>query len=97
MPVLDVRALSSKQLNKFEQIYDGLSTKTLEPVAKLKSDDVRGEIDIAIGTILGIPEVSFVRDLLDREPGMTAKELAARTVSEDDDEEVEEEDQPDLL
>ncbi len=98
MPVLDVRSLSGTQLKQFEQIYDGLSTKNLEPVAKLKSDEIRGEIDLAVSTILGIPEFAFIRDLLDREPGMTAIELSPRTPAEDgDDEEVEDAEQPDLL
>ena len=93
MPVLDVRSLSSKQLGFVTDIYDRLSNQGLQPLAQLKTDGVRCEIDEAIRTMLNIPKISFVRDLLDREPGMTARDLATRNapadgyVDEDDEEE----------
>lgn len=80
MPVLDVRALSSQQLLILANSYDSLSTQNLEPLAKLTSDPVRYQIDVAISNTLGIPDPSFIRELLDREPGLTARDIAPRTV-----------------
>jgi hypothetical protein len=80
MPVLDVRALSSKQLVKLEKFYDSLSIQNLEPLAKLNSDPVRCQIDRAISKTLGIPDPSFIRELLDREPGLSARDIMPREV-----------------
>jgi len=80
MPVLNVRALSSKQLVMLEKFYDSLSTQSLEPLAKLNTDPVRCKIDLAISKTLGIPDPSFVRELLDREPGLSAEDIAPRAV-----------------
>jgi hypothetical protein len=92
MPVLDVKKLSSKQLASLTAAYDSLSNQNLESLAQLKVDPVRSEIDLAISRALKIPEFSFIRDLLDREPGLTAIGIATRIASgdvENDDEEVE--------
>jgi hypothetical protein len=78
MPVLDVRSVSVEQLEALANAYDRLSGQELKALAELKGDIVRGEIDLAITTALGLPEISFIRDLLDREPGMTAANDAER-------------------
>ena len=91
MPVLDVRALSSKKLKELAAIYDHFSVEDLKALSQLKTDVVRFEIDLAVRTALGIPELTFVRDLLDREPGMTAVGIATRNNIPDDAPEDEEE------
>jgi hypothetical protein len=48
MPVLDVRALSAKHTTKLAGRYDSLSKENLEPLAQLKTDPVRCQIDAAI-------------------------------------------------
>jgi hypothetical protein len=78
MPVLDVRALSPKQTKTLATAYDSLSTQELKPLAQLKSDGVRILIDQAIRKTLGIPDFSFVPELLDREPGLNAKDIVPR-------------------
>lgn len=78
MPVLNVRTLSSKQLVKLADSYDGLSTQQLDPISHLNSDATRLQIDETISTVLGIPEIAFVRELLVREPGLSAKDIAPR-------------------
>jgi hypothetical protein len=45
MPVLDVRSLSTSQVNALAVAYDSLSTQGLEPLARLNSDAVRCRID----------------------------------------------------
>lgn len=85
MAALDVRSLSSRQLKVLSDTYRGLSDHDLKPLAQLKTDDTRCEIDSAISKALDIPEFSFVRDLLHREPGMTAKGLPPRNPVENGD------------
>ncbi len=78
MGVLDVRALSSKQLQLLATHYDEVSTQHLKPLAELKSDLTRCRIDETITHALGAPDFSFIRELLDREPGLNAKDIAPR-------------------
>jgi hypothetical protein len=78
MPVLDVRSLSSKQLKKLSGSYDALSIQHIDSISSLNSDIVRGQIDKAISSVLEIPDPAFVRELLDREPGLSASEISPR-------------------
>jgi len=80
MPVLDVRALSSGQLSTLGRSFDSLAEQNLEPLAQLNFDRVRGEIDRAIAVTLGVPEPVFIRELLEREPGLNAREIAPRNI-----------------
>ncbi len=83
MPVLDVRALSAKQITALATAYDALAEKKLAPLAQLKSDPVRCKIDQAICKCLQIPDVSFIRELLDREPGLNAIDISPRAKQPD--------------
>jgi hypothetical protein len=78
MPVIDVFSLSSEQVAELAACYDSLSTQALEPLARLNSDNVRCGIDMAIARALNIPDFGFIRELLDREPGMNAMDIAPR-------------------
>jgi len=78
MPVLDVRALSAKQITTLAAAYDSLAEKNLASLAQLKSDPVRCKIDQTICKCLQIPDVSFIRELLDREPGLNAIDISPR-------------------
>jgi hypothetical protein len=80
MPVIDLHSLSSKQINALAAAYDSLSTQGLEPLARLNSDTVRCQIDQKIAQVLQVPDFSFIRELLDREPGMNAIDIAPRAV-----------------
>jgi hypothetical protein len=81
MPALNVRKLSAKKLARLASEYDRLSVQDLEPLADLKTDPIRREIDNAISSVLKFPDLSFLRDLLDREPGLTAKGIAIPTAA----------------
>jgi len=59
MPVLDVRALSPRQLGAFVKCYDSLAAQDLKPLAQLKTDPVRAQIDRAISTILKLPDLTL--------------------------------------
>ncbi len=78
MPVLDVHLLSSLQLQKLADFYDTLSTQHLDPVSHLNSDATRLQIDQAISNTLNIPDITFIRELLVREPGLSATDIAPR-------------------
>ena len=92
MPVLDVHSLSSEQANALATAYDSLSTQGLEPLARLNSDTVRCQIDAVIAQALQVHDFGFIRELLDREPGMNAIDIAPRAetpavgIEEDEDE-----------
>jgi hypothetical protein len=93
MPVIDVRALSSIQIDRLAAAYDSLSTRGLEPLARLDSDPVRCEIDQEVAQALQVPDFGFIRELLDREPGMNATDIAPRAeyplpVLEDDEDDA---------
>jgi hypothetical protein len=60
------------QLTALGREYNRRCSKGLEPLAQFKSDTARHEIDNAISSALQIPAFPFIRDLLDREPGLTA-------------------------
>jgi hypothetical protein len=85
MPALDVRALSSGRLAMLSDFYDSLSSQKLESLAKLNSDPVRRQIDLAVCNALDIPAPSFIRELLDREPGLNAKDIEPRAAQVDAD------------
>jgi hypothetical protein len=89
MPVLDVRTLSSNKLGELAAIYDHFSAHDLKSLSQLKTDDARCEIDLAIRAALDLSDFSFIRDLLDREPGMSAVGIAERNTPADEDEEAE--------
>jgi DNA-binding Xre family transcriptional regulator len=99
MPVLNVRALSPEQLATLDAQYIALSRERLESLAQLKTDAVRCRIDAAICNALGIPDPLFVRELLEREPGLTGRDIAhGDMVAQDGGEEVDDDcDQSDLF
>jgi hypothetical protein len=84
MPVLDVRALSEYQLKKLSDAYDKFAVLELAPIAQLNIDPVRQEIDVVLCEALGLPDLSAVRDLLAREPGLTARDIVPRKAESGD-------------
>jgi hypothetical protein len=78
MPVLDVHSLSDEQLNSLARAYDQLSKRNLDALAKLDTDEVRHEIDKALAGALRLPDLVHIRELLAREPGLNAKDIAPR-------------------
>jgi hypothetical protein len=77
MPVLDVRALPKAKLTALSKVYDDIAIKELAPIAQLNVDKVRQEIDAAICKALGLPDLGAIRDLLAREPGLSAHDIEA--------------------
>ena len=92
MPVLDVRAVTSKQLSILTKAYDDLAEKELAPLAQLDKDKNRQQIDDVLSKVLKLPSVAPIRELLAREPGLAAVEINPResqiAFESDDDEDV---------
>ena len=86
MPVLDVRSLSEAQIAALSASYDLIRRKALEPLASLNSDSTRREIDEALAEALKLPDLTPVRQLLAREPGLNAKDINTHTDEDEDDE-----------
>ncbi|MGH6851365.1 MAG: N-6 DNA methylase [Methylocella sp.] len=76
MPVLDVRVLSDEQLIAIAAAYDELASEQLEALANLDHDPNRRRIDDALSTVLGLPSLAPIRELLAREPGLTARDIS---------------------
>jgi hypothetical protein len=89
MPVLNVRGLSAQQLKELASRYDELSSEGLDALAKVKTDEVRCEIDAVIGRVIAIPDCLSVRELLEREPGFSAMDISSRSTMADDSKEEE--------
>jgi hypothetical protein len=91
MPVLDVRVLSTSALTALGEAYDAVADKELSPISLLNTDVTRQKIDTALMKALGLPDISSIRDLLAREPGLTAHDIEPRSekasVDDEDDEE----------
>lgn len=89
MPVLDVRALSDAQITSLSASYDAIRRKSLEPLASLHIDPTRCEIDAALSKVLKLPDLTPIRQLFAREPGLNAKDISPRSAvaadEEDDD------------
>ncbi len=86
MPVLDVRALSAKQLRALSKAYDELSAKELNALIQLQSDANRKRIDDALSDTLGLPSLAPIRELLAREPGLNAIDINPRQTNDEDEE-----------
>jgi hypothetical protein len=72
MPVLDIRKLSEYQITSLAKKYDVIADKTLEKFSNLCKDRMRGFIDETLASILSFPSISSIRELLGREPGLSA-------------------------
>jgi hypothetical protein len=72
MPVLDVRSLPKSGLRALDEAYEWLARETLAPIAQLDSDLARHAIDKTFEKILGLPSLVSLRQLLSREPGLSA-------------------------
>lgn len=89
LSVLDVRALKKGQLAALTNAYDELAKESLQPLANLDSDDTRRRIDDSISTTLGLPRLAPIRELLAREPGLSARGITPSQQVNDTDEDEE--------
>lgn len=90
MPVLNVKKITKPQIKALASAYDKVADERLLPISRLGSDPVRAEIDAAIAKAFGLAEVSKIRELLGREPGLTSEEINPALVEETDEDEQDE-------
>ena len=77
MPVLNVKKLSKIKLKKLSQVYDEFANTELVSISRLDSDCTRIKIDDLFCKTLGLPSLGSIRELLAREPGISAKPIDA--------------------
>lgn len=75
MPVLDVRMLAAAKLAALASAYDRLSKEALAPIAQLDLDPVRQALDGELCRVLDLPALDSLRELLAREPGLSAQDI----------------------
>lgn len=68
MPVLDVWSLSADNLRKLAEVYDHVADNSLLTLGEIDCDTTRRAIDEGLGEVLGLPDLSILRNLLAREP-----------------------------
>ena len=78
MAVLDVRSLPADKVKMLAKTYEAVCGLELLPVAQLDKDPARIQIDDALSKVLGLPDLAGVRELLAREPGLSAIEINPR-------------------
>lgn len=71
LPVLDIDSLSIPKLDALAAAFDKLGVLELQPLSACGTDPVRAEIDKAIATVLGLPDLTSIRQMLGREPTIT--------------------------
>ena len=75
MPVLNVSSLSTETLTLLEEVYDNVAEKEMDAIANLDQDLTRKMIDDSISKVLKIPDLSTIRELLAREPGLSTRRI----------------------
>jgi hypothetical protein len=78
MPVLDVRALSKRQVNVLARAFERVANQPLLPLSQMDADPVRAQIDDAIANALGLGDLSALRAALCREPVVGLRRLEQR-------------------
>jgi len=78
MPVLDVRQLKKGQLRRLAQTFDALAEQPLLSLPQMPQDDTRCAIDEALRAVLGLPDLTPLREALAREPVVCLQPLRQR-------------------
>ena len=75
LPVLDMRQLSSSQLQAMSKLFDEISTLEFERLPAMAHCPARRALDDGISKILGLPDLAKLRDLLASEPVVSNRRL----------------------
>jgi hypothetical protein len=75
LPVLAVRNLEADKLKVLSDTYDKLRKEELLPFPNMANDVTRNAIDGAVTQVLGLPDISILREMLAREPVVCLKSL----------------------
>jgi len=75
LPVLAVTNLGVNHLKALADTYDKLCREELLPFPYMANDPIRDAIDKIITNVLGLPDISILREMLAREPVVCLKAL----------------------
>ena len=75
LPVLDVRALNNKQLQGLVHLSDQIAVMKFERLPEMAKCSARGALDDGLSHVLGLPELSMLRELLTTEPVVSDQRL----------------------
>ena len=75
LPVLDTRSLSPEQLKGLSDLFDELKEVEFERLPGMVDCPARQALDAGISRILGLPDLSKLRDLLASEPVVSNRRL----------------------
>ena len=75
MPVLDTRNLSPEQLKGLSELFDEMAESEFERLPGMAHCPARQALDDGISRILGLPDLSKLRDLLASEPVVSNRRL----------------------
>ena len=75
LPVLDVRAISSSQLTRLAKLFDKVAHEEFERLPRMAHCSARRSLDDGISRILGLPDLSKLRELLASEPVVSNRRL----------------------
>ena len=75
LPVLDTRSLAPAQLKGFSDLFDEVADTEFERLPGMVHCPARQALGAGISRILGLPDLSKLRDLLASEPVVSNKRL----------------------
>ena len=75
LPVLDLRSLAPSQVEGLEDLFDRLAEAEFERLPGMVSCPARQALDDGVSEILGLPDLSKLRDLLASEPVVSNRPL----------------------
>lgn len=84
VPARDVRSPSPQQFRITIKGFDVTAERRLAPLAQLDSNPAWYRIDDVFCEALDLPDTSAIRELLAREPGLSAQEISAPHDDEED-------------
>ncbi len=75
LPVLDTRCLSESQMQDLSKLFDELAEDEFERLPGMEECPARRRLDDGISEVLGLPDLSTLRQLLASEPVVTNERL----------------------
>ena len=75
LPVLDVRALNAEQLRRLVDLFEQVEKMEFARLPEMVECPARRALDDGMSTILGLPDLSGLRELLATEPVVSDERL----------------------
>jgi hypothetical protein len=75
LPVLDVRALTADQLQRLSSLFDKIAQMEFERLPWMAECAARRELDSGLAAVLGLPDLTGLRELLATEPVVSNQRL----------------------